>query len=50
VVVGGLAMITVGVVLGYYEMSVVGAPFLAVIARISLAALRARRARNDASQ
>jgi hypothetical protein len=46
---GTLAMIPAGIVLGHYDMSLGGALILAVVARISLAALRARRAGKNAS-
>jgi hypothetical protein len=46
---GALVMIPAGIVLGHYDMSLGGGLILAVVARISLAALRARRARTNAS-
>lgn len=49
VVAGGLAMIPAGIVLGHYDMSLGGALMLAVVARVSYVALRARRAGKDAS-
>jgi hypothetical protein len=49
-VAGGLAMIPVGIVLGHYDMSLGGALILAMVARIIVVALRARRAGKEASQ
>jgi hypothetical protein len=50
VALGALAMIPAGILLGHYEMSLGGALVFALVVRISLEALRARRAGKAASR